>query len=242
MTTNHLTETDLARWLDAVREIRHDDPTNLSHWIEGPFRQFFPFEKALLVHGELTAGQIRITHWLNSGHQPTYIAQIEKSFELTERGALRWWLENRLPLGIDPLAPPSFATEHEVDELKTFGLGRIAAHGILNINANSGTSFTFAGIPVPLSAWHRDALMLAAPQLNSLFIAHASMLGTSALPPLGLLTQRQRQIVRQLAGGLADKVIAKRLGVSEKTVRNQLSAVYERTGLANRAELIARLR
>ena len=48
--------------------------------------------------------------------------------------------------------------------------------------------------------------------------------------------------MRHLAGGACNKKIAKAQGISEKTVRNQLAAIYARIGVHKRAELIVLLR
>jgi DNA-binding NarL/FixJ family response regulator len=62
-------------------------------------------------------------------------------------------------------------------------------------------------------------------------------------PPLrGLaapqLTPRQRQIVRLVAAGHSNREIAERLFLSKRTVDNHLVAIYERTGIQDRAGLI----
>lgn len=48
-------------------------------------------------------------------------------------------------------------------------------------------------------------------------------------------TQRQLQVLRLLARGLANKQIAERLFVSERTVKAYLSAVFEKLQVQNRA-------
>lgn len=237
-----LSRTDLDQWLRAISVQPHDDPNRLLEWLEGPLKQFFPFDRCFLVHGELIAGQINMTHWLSCRHEDRYIQQLSSSFELSSRGSLRWWLLNQEPFGIDPNNPPDFATKFEVDELKSFGLGRIVAHGVVNIKANAGTYFSFTGIPRELSEWHLDALRLIAPTLNSLFLAHARAAHQPAGSNLEDLTQRQREIVVQLARGLDDKSIARNIGIAEKTVRNQLAAIYAKTGVRTRVQLIALLR
>jgi DNA-binding CsgD family transcriptional regulator len=240
---NHFTDTDLALWLDAVKAVPHHNVDGLLDWMAGPLQKFFPFERCFLVHGELTAGEIRMTHWLSCRHEERYLQQMASSFELSQRGSLRWWLQNQQPFGIDPEDPPIFATAFEVEELRSFGLGRIAAHGVVNIKANAGTYFSFTGIPRSLSGWHLDALRLIAPVLNDLFLAHArASQQQKQKPTLEELTPRQREIVRQLADGLEDKAIAKNVGIAEKTVRNQLAAIYAKTGIRTRAHLIAFLR
>ena len=54
-----------------------------------------------------------------------------------------------------------------------------------------------------------------------------------------VLTPREREIVRAVACGESNKEIAARLGTSPHTVKNQLTALYRKTGAANRIRLIA---
>lgn len=53
------------------------------------------------------------------------------------------------------------------------------------------------------------------------------------------LTTRERQIARRFARGESHKEIAARIGLSPATVRVHLSAVYQKTGIANKAALAA---
>lgn len=55
------------------------------------------------------------------------------------------------------------------------------------------------------------------------------------------LTAAQRRIVDLVRHGLTNDEIAAQLGLSPRTVRNQLSAVYERCGVSNRTELVGLL-
>jgi pimeloyl-ACP methyl ester carboxylesterase/DNA-binding CsgD family transcriptional regulator len=53
-----------------------------------------------------------------------------------------------------------------------------------------------------------------------------------------LLTPRQRQVLELLAQGRDNAQIAAVLGLSDKTVRNQVSAIFERLGVEGRPQLI----
>jgi len=66
--------------------------------------------------------------------------------------------------------------------------------------------------------------------------------GPAAPPPFDRLTPREREIVEHLAAGHTNARIGRHLGLSEKTVRNQLSAVFAKLGVADRvqAALLAR--
>ncbi len=56
------------------------------------------------------------------------------------------------------------------------------------------------------------------------------------------LTQREREVVELLARGLDNAQIGAHLGLAEKTVRNKVSAVFEKVGAENRAQAIVRAR
>ena len=54
----------------------------------------------------------------------------------------------------------------------------------------------------------------------------------------GDLSNRELNVLKQVAAGLSNKQIARRLGISEKTVRNHLSKVFGKLGARNRTEAV----
>ena len=50
------------------------------------------------------------------------------------------------------------------------------------------------------------------------------------------LTDREREVLVLLASGLANKQIARRLGISEKTVKTHLTNVFQRIGVRDRTQ------
>ena len=54
--------------------------------------------------------------------------------------------------------------------------------------------------------------------------------------PADELTERERDVLRLVAAGLANKVIAQRLGISEKTVKTHLTSVFRRIGVDDRTQ------
>lgn len=55
--------------------------------------------------------------------------------------------------------------------------------------------------------------------------------------PFHRLTARELQVVRLVASGLTNAAVAARLQLAEKTIRNQVSAILDRTGAADRIQL-----
>jgi DNA-binding NarL/FixJ family response regulator len=60
--------------------------------------------------------------------------------------------------------------------------------------------------------------------------------------PFGTLTDREREVLDLVARGLTNPAIARRLVVSEKTVRNHVSNVFAKLHVTGRAEAVARAR
>jgi DNA-binding NarL/FixJ family response regulator len=52
------------------------------------------------------------------------------------------------------------------------------------------------------------------------------------------LTPRERDIVTLVAEGLRNEEVGRRLGITEKTVRNHLTAVFQKLGVSGRLELV----
>jgi DNA-binding NarL/FixJ family response regulator len=55
------------------------------------------------------------------------------------------------------------------------------------------------------------------------------------------LTPREREIVDAMLEAASNKVIAARLGISEQSVKNRLTALYRKLGVASRLELVLML-
>lgn len=57
--------------------------------------------------------------------------------------------------------------------------------------------------------------------------------------PIEQLTQRERQILKEVAIGLTNKEVARRLGLSEKTVKHYMTNILQKLGARNRVEAVA---
>jgi DNA-binding NarL/FixJ family response regulator len=71
------------------------------------------------------------------------------------------------------------------------------------------------------------------------FFARARELGVQPFPEL---TDREREVLEEIARGASNAAIANRLGISVKTVRNHVSTVLGKLMVVDRAEAIVRAR
>jgi pimeloyl-ACP methyl ester carboxylesterase/DNA-binding CsgD family transcriptional regulator len=90
---------------------------------------------------------------------------------------------------------------------------------------------------VPLSG--EPAFEEALALINGFLPATPEVSGGSAF---ATLTAREREVVELLSRGLDNAQIGAHLGLAEKTVRNNISNVFEKLGAENRAQAIVRAR
>lgn len=70
----------------------------------------------------------------------------------------------------------------------------------------------------------------------------AAPVGGRAARPLPELTDREIEVLRLVADGLNNAEIARRLFLSEKTVRNHISSIFGKLQVDDRAQAIVRAR
>jgi DNA-binding NarL/FixJ family response regulator len=61
-------------------------------------------------------------------------------------------------------------------------------------------------------------------------------------PAFGALTEREREVLELIAGGMTNSAIAERLVISPKTVRNYITEIFSKLQVADRAQAIIRAR
>ena len=81
----------------------------------------------------------------------------------------------------------------------------------------------------------RAVLTLLRPHLHQAFLE-----GERRRHPVPRLTPRQKELLRLLAAGHTNTQIARRLGISEGTVRTHLENIYERLGVSSRTAAVTR--
>jgi DNA-binding CsgD family transcriptional regulator len=239
---------DLLTWVGALRVLPAAPVTeaDVLAWVEGPQRQFFPFEKFLGAYGNLSGGRIQMRSLVSSGHTPEFLSGLESTFGLKTRGCFAWWVSNRKAFildntgALDETGASIVPSRRELDEIERFSLGVVAAHGVIDPFANAGTYISFSGVPKTQPKRTLAALNLIAPVLHTLFL----LTKQAAAPAVDLmaLTDRQRELVDLAMTGLSDKAIARRLSISDHTVGNHFRAIYERLGVSKRSQLIVLLK
>lgn len=126
---------------------------------------------------------------------------------------------------------PTLVLHCKRDAIAPFEEGRLIASSIPNARLESLDSRNH----VPLKGEPAFERMI---ELIAEFLAPAA----SATAGFAALTARERETLELVARGLDNAQIAARLGLAEKTVRNRISQLFDRLGVATRAQAIVRAR
>lgn len=239
---------DLSAWIRALRMVPASPVTegDVLAWVEGPLRQFFPFEKFWGGYGSMSGGRIQMRSMISSGHTCEFLASREIPFDLKSHGCFTWWVYNRRPFILDKAGGRDEAGTHilpcasELETMERFSLGFVAAHGVVDPFVPAGTHIIFAGVPRTQPKRTLAALDLIAPVFHTLYLRTKQTVDSGI--DLSALTDRQRELVDLAAAGLPDKAIASRLTISDSTVGNHFRAIYAKLGIRKRSQLITLLK
>jgi DNA-binding NarL/FixJ family response regulator len=86
---------------------------------------------------------------------------------------------------------------------------------------------------------HQGQVWAGSAELQFILEALTSAAPLKVVPPgLPPLTRREQQIAALVTQGLTNREISRRLNLSEHTVKNHLSRIFEKLGASNRVELV----
>jgi DNA-binding NarL/FixJ family response regulator len=91
-----------------------------------------------------------------------------------------------------------------------------------------------------IHAVYKGQIWANAEQVHFLIDALATAAPTRLINAKGeeLLTEREEQLVAQVAEGISNREIAEKLSIKENTVKKALLRIYDKLGVSNRVELV----
>jgi DNA-binding CsgD family transcriptional regulator len=201
--------------------------------------------QALLPHASLIAAlgrvdldHLEIVHIAAVDYPTVGVTSLRRLANLRDRPALKHWIECRSPMVLDIGHDAYMMSELERNEIATLKLGRIAAHGVVDLAARSGSYLSFTGVDEGLPRQHvEQQLRLIVPHLHQALVScymceqRAPVAGES-------LTRTEHEILRWVSAGRTTAEIALMRGRSASTVRNQLTVIFRKLGVRNRAEAV----
>lgn len=158
----------------------------------------------------------------------------------SERPALEQLAVLRKVVGTSPLIALSNRPDNE-EALALFSAG---VRGYCNAHATAANLRQVANVVQAGGLWIGEALMqrllTSTQSAMSRIPVAASTLdeGASASADrLSLLTKRELEVARTVAGGSSNKEIARQLGITERTVKAHVGAVFQKLGVRDRLHL-----
>ncbi len=97
-------------------------------------------------------------------------------------------------------------------------------------------------LPAALRAAARSEAVFGPRIADRVLAFFASSRARSSAVPFPDLTDREREVLDLVAHGLPNGAIAQRLFLSEKTVRNNVTSVFAKLGVRDRAEAVVKAR
>jgi len=200
-------------------------------------KPLLPHRCCIAVLGSLVFDQLSMRNVIGVDYPDEWIALLPKELNIHERPVVATWLATREPIIIDPVRDRHLLSSRELHEIEAFALGRLAIHGQIDVSTRMGSYFSFAGTPpeepeerlkfhLRLIAPHLHAALMSVPAVHAADQADLS------------LTAVERELLHWVAAGRSNAQIAILRGRSKATVRNQLHALYQKLGVANRAEAV----
>ncbi len=157
---------------------------------------------------------------------------------------LQRWLQTGEPQLFEPTA---IGGENENDKtwqtvFMANKLRNTASHGMLDINHHFASYFSFHQIPLPLGASQKHQLKIIVPGMHAAIlriIRHAQ--SAPALAPSNKsLSKREAQVLAWISKGKTNYEISVILGISSKTVKNQVQAILIKLHVNNRTQAVAK--
>lgn len=198
-----------------------------------------PHGTLLAVLGEFTFEHLTIQHHITCRYPEWAFAQIPKVINIRERPVIARWLKTRKPVIVDLEHDAKLLSERKLFEIQAFSLGRIAVHGLPDLNNHMGSYFSFALVDPALDrAVLSQRLSMICPLLH-IALSQVFRQSKAIGAPEHDLTAIERELLTWLAAGRSNQQMAELRQRSLSTVRNQLEKLYAKLGVSTRAEAVA---
>lgn len=209
--------------------------------------------KPVLPHGMCIAGVGRILpdfriqpyQLLPINYPVDYLKAVQKVSGGIQSPIMTRWAKTRLPQLYEPLADTGAdITQEWLDVYQGFQLGNQLAHGVHDLFSDVTSYFSFCAVPVSPTPWHAYLLRLLVPHLHMALLQaltrerEAKAEEQSAVQSL---TPRERELLALLLSGKSNVEIAQVLHRSEKTIKNQLHALYGKLEVNTRTQAVRRV-
>lgn len=230
----------LSASLQTVRTYREFDK-----WVRFELRKHLPHASFLGTLGKLYGVGSVPTNRMAVDFPLNMVEELKNNVGAMDDPLMYGWFRSERPRHIDIEEVEEFGCQQQWRKtLVEYGMRSMLIHGVLDHAARRFAVFQI-GNPYGGGSFETIQLLSALVQPMSQ-AAWATIDGRSSPPtrwlvghPTISLTATELQIVEMLAQGMSNKEIARRRGVSDSTVKTQVSRTGAKLGATRRAEIVA---
>jgi len=221
-----------ARLIDAASE------DELRAICQDELRAYLPHRALICGFGHINPHTVSGYRILSVDFPIDYLEAIKQDDGSLFSPLMERWIGSDAPVLFDP-ENASGVPDDWLALVREHGLGNIVAHGVRDLESNASSYFNFCGVPGPLTPQHAQLIKLITPHLHT---ALARVLARKEKAGANLaFTPREKDILSWLYLGKTNWEIGQILGISEKTVKNNLYAIYQKINVANRTQALVRI-
>ncbi len=224
-----------------VREAAHvQEIDSFKEWIRNWVRPLLAHGALVCVHGRLYGVGVSLDYVVAIDFPVAHLAAIRNASWHMDTPLARRWFDQQAPVFFDANVPAADISEVWRGHFRQHGLVNAAADGVLDQVKCIATYFSFHQLPTLDEATLRTTFQTLTPLLHEVFARVIRLHQERSAPhSYNLLTDREQEIGLQISQGKSNSDIATQLGVSENTIKNHLSRIFDKTGCGNRAGLAA---
>lgn len=211
-------------------------------WIRHFVRPLLTHGALACVHGRLYGVGVSLDYVVTIDYPVAHLTSIRNASGHMDTPLARRWFEQQEPVFFDASHPSADTPQAWLSHFRKHGLVNAAADGVLDKANCIATYFSFHQLPTLDEVPLRATFQTLTPLLHEVF-ARVIRLHQERTAQLtnhySLLSGREQEIAIWISQGKSNSDIAALLGVSENTIRNHVSRIFDKTGCNNRAGLAA---
>ena len=230
----------LSASLQAVRTSRE-----FEKWVRFELRRHLPHAAFLGTLGKLYGVGSLPTHRVGVDFPLNMVEELKNNVGAIDDPLMYGWFRSERPRHIDIEEVEEFGLQQQWRKtLVDYGMRSMLIHGVLD---HAARRFAVFQIGNPYAGGSQETVQLLSAMVKPMCQAAWSTIDRRSSPPSRSLvghptlslTATELQIVEMLAQGMSNKEIARRRGVSDSTVKTQVSRTGAKLGATRRAEIVA---
>ncbi len=224
--------------LESAASVRTAD--DFREWTRACIRPIFPHESLISGWGHFHAGGVALDYLVTIDFPIEHIDVIRNHAGAIDTPILRRWLAVQEPVLFDASQPWPDVPVTWLASFRHHKLRNLVAHAVVDAERSAGTYHCFFQLPGTPGQPHLDTVRWLAPILHEVLCRVIDSLGAGSRFARGLtlLNEREREVARWVGLGKTNPEIAQITDMSESTVKHNLTEIFNKLGVSNRAQLL----